>query len=371
MASNQAERSGAATSLRLAHYYPRALAGDGGCSYAVRGWASVCAELGAHVAVGYDEPGDRRIEGSVDVRRLPHRGRGPLRMPHDLDQILDCDYLILHSAWVSHNLRAGNIAFRRGVPFIITPHGAYDSNVFARRPIEKQAWWTLLERRLVGRASVVHLFFEEERTRMRDLGYCGPVLVAPNGVTIPPIDRHRDEGRYVLWMGRFDVHNKGLDILLNAIARLREQERPPVRLHGPDWRGGKAEAIELIRRLGLKQTVTVGPPMYGESKWRTLSNASLFVFPSRWEAQGIIALEAAGSGAALVATDTTFVGREFIAESAAIGANADPDDLAAAILRGWMSDTEEVRRKAVALVRSRYSWEAVGRRFLSELRRIS
>jgi glycosyltransferase involved in cell wall biosynthesis len=357
---------------RLAHYYPRALAGDGGCSYAVRGWASACALLGARVVVGYDQPGDGRVDDNVEVRRVAHRRRGPLRVPADLEEILPgSDYLIMHSGWVMHNVRAGEIAHRKGVRYIVTPHGAYDPNVLARRRASKRTWWTLMERRLVAHASIVHVFFEEERTMMRRLGYQGQVLVVPSGVRLPHGIESADDDRHVLWMGRFNVHHKGLDVLLNAVARLPERERPPVRLHGPDWRGGKAQTVNLIRRLGLERTVTVGPALYGDSKWGALSKASLFVFASRWEAQGIMALEAAGSGVALVATDTTFIGREFIREGAAIGATANADDLAGAIRRGWMSDNADIRRKAAALVRDRYSWQAVGQRFLVELRAMS
>jgi glycosyltransferase involved in cell wall biosynthesis len=358
--------------LRLAHYYPRAVAGDGGCSYAVRGWAAACARLGADVVVGYEAPGKAAADGSVRWQRIEHVGRGALRAPADLAVVLEGrDFLILHSGWVLHNVRAAETARRRGIAYVVTPHGAYDPHVLARRRLAKRAWWALLERGLVTGAAAVHVFFEEERAFVRRLGFRGPVVVVPSGVTIPDdVDGTVSHEPYVLWMGRFDVHTKGLDLLLRALASMPAHERPAVRLHGPDWRGGKAVTAELVRRLGLQRWVSINPAIYGADKWSMLSGASLFAFPSRWEAQGISVLEAAGSGAAVVATTTTFVGRELAREGAAIGSDATPASLAAAIRRGWTTDTSEVRRTAAALVRERYAWPAVGARFLDELRSI-
>jgi glycosyltransferase involved in cell wall biosynthesis len=260
------------------------------------------------------------------------------------------------------------MARRRRVKYVVTPHGAYDPNVLARRRLAKRAWWTFLERGLLTRAAAVHVFFEEERKFVRRLGFRGKVVVVPNGVTIPDhVERAGSNERYLLWMGRFDVQHKGLDLLLHAVASMPEVQRPLVRLHGPDWRGGKAATAALVERLDLRRSVAIGPPIYGADKWRTLSGASLFVFPSRWEAQGISVLEAAGSGAAIVATVTTFVGREMAREGAAIGAAATPQGLAAAIRRGWTSDTSDMRRSAAALVRERYAWPVVAARFLDEL----
>jgi glycosyltransferase involved in cell wall biosynthesis len=355
------------------HYYPRALVGDGGCSYAVRGWAAAVARAGAEVLVACDQDGERPKGGEVDWRPLAHRGTKLTRAPAGLGQFLDqADCLILHSGWVYHNVQAAKIAEQAGVPYLLTPHGAYDPNVVRRKRLLKRIWWRLMEQGVVALASAVHIFFEEERDFLGRLGYAGPFIVAPNGVTIPePVERELGTGNYVLWMGRFDIEHKGIDLLLQALRSLPPEARPPTRLHGPDWHGGKERVKQLVRELGLKSSVTIGKPVYGPEKWDTIRNCRLFVSPSRWEAQGIAALEAAGVGVPVVTTKTTFVGRQLAREGAAIVVDANAQSIASAIMKGWSDDCSTMSSRGAQLVKEKFAWTEVAASFLRQFEALS
>ena len=357
-------------SLRIVHYYPRAWVGDGGCSSAVRGWASAVAETGAQVTVVSDGNGDPPAIGHVRWLSTPHRAWGRMRAPVGLEQLLhDRDLLVLHSGWVYHNVEAARSAVRSGVPYLLTPHGAYDPNIFKRRPTSKRLWWTVFERRLVTRARVIHVFFEEQRDELRQLGYTGAVVVAPNGLTIPDFETQPTRSSFLLWMGRFDIEIKGLDLLLYALASLPPGARPRTRLHGPDWRGGKQQVAKLVRDLGLADFVTIGPPLYGSAKWEALRDCGLFIFPSRWEGQGLMALEAAGAAAPLIVTSTTSVGRHLAAAQAAILVEATVQSIAAGIIRGsGSSDAGELGARASQFVQERFSWPVVAESYAQQLR---
>src|SRR5262245_28678887 len=156
---------------RIVHYYPRAWVGDGGCSSAVRGWAAALAETGAQVTVVYDGDGNPPASGDVRWLGASHRAWGRIRFPIGLEKILrGQDLLVLHSGWVYHNVQAARSATRSGVPYLLTPHGAYDPNVFNRRRRSKRLWWRTFERHLVTRARAIHVFFEEQRDELRQLG---------------------------------------------------------------------------------------------------------------------------------------------------------------------------------------------------------
>jgi glycosyltransferase involved in cell wall biosynthesis len=353
----------------IVHYYPRAWAGDGGCSAAVRGWASAMAEMGARVTVVSDGQGEPPDISHVRWLSVPHRALGGMRAPVGLDSVLEgADLLILHSAWVYHNVHAARAATRSAVPYVLTPHGAYDPNIFKRRRVSKQLWWSIFERRLVTRASAIHVFFEEQREDLRQLGYRGAVIIAPTGLALPAAEPRAARAQFVLWMGRFDVEIKGLDLLLHALASLPAASRPHTRLHGPDWRGGKQQTAELVRALDLEQWVTIGPPLYGTAKWQALHDCALFVFASRWEGQGLMALEAAAAAATLVVTNTTSVGRHLAAARAAILVEPTAQSLAAGIVQGCtLGDAGELGTRAAQLVRDKYSWPAVVERYIQQL----
>jgi glycosyltransferase involved in cell wall biosynthesis len=358
--------------VKIVHYYPRASVGDGGCSYAVRGWAAAVAGKGTDVVVAFDALGEHPQTPGVQWRQVAHRRRGGLSSDEQLRGLLiDADFLVLHSGWVYHNVQAAKIAIRSSVPYVLTPHGAYHPSVMRRRKALKRTWWKLMERELVAHAAAIHVFYEGERAFLRELGFAGKVIVAPNGVTIP--NRVADaaaEDDYVLWMGRFDIEAKGIDLLLRALASLPADARPPARLHGPDWRGGKRQAMGLVRTLGLEGVVTIGPAVYGADKWETLSNARLFVFPSRWDAQSIVALEAAGIGVPVVATGTTHLGLHLAREGAALLADANAESIGSAILRGWSSDTTSMGLNGSRLVKDEFSWSTAADRYLRQLETI-
>jgi glycosyltransferase involved in cell wall biosynthesis len=356
--------------LSVVHYYPRAWVGDGGCTAAVRGWASALADAGAEVTVVCDQEGEAPRESQVCWLSAPHRAWGRIRFPIGLEQILHGrDLLVLHSGWVYHNVQAARSAARSGVPYVLTPHGAYDPNVFKRRRRSKRLWWKVFEHQLVTRARAIHVFFEEQRDELRQLGYTGPVIIAPTGLTIPDFKTQVGRSEFLLWMGRFDIEIKGIDLLLHALASLPPSARPRARLHGPDWRGGKQQARQLVRELGLGDYVQIGPPLYGSEKWEALRGCGFFIFPSRWEGQGLMALEAAAAAAPLVVTSTTSVGRHLAAAQAAILVEPTVESIAAGIVRGYSSsDAGEFGARASQLVRERFSWPAVAESYAHQLR---
>jgi glycosyltransferase involved in cell wall biosynthesis len=293
-----------------------------------------------------------------------------MRAPVGLGPILDGgDVLVLHSGWVYHNLQAARAAARSRVPYLLTPHGAYDPNIFKRRSGSKKVWWKVFEQQLVTRAHAVHVFFDEQRDELRDLGYTGPVIVAPTGLTIPAFTPQAARAEFLLWMGRFDIEIKGIDLLLQALASLDPRVRPRTRLHGPDWRGGKEQTKHMVRELGLDDYVTIGPALYGAEKWDALRDCGLFIFPSRWEGQGLIALEAAAAAAPLIATNTTSVGRHLAAARAAFLVEPTAQSIAAGIVRGRATaDNEEFGIRASQFVRERFSWPVVAESYAEQLK---
>jgi glycosyltransferase involved in cell wall biosynthesis len=353
--------------MRIVHYYPRALTGDGGCSASVRGWASAEAEAGADVLVAYDADGPQQGDGARFVH-VDHRGWGRLKGPVGLGKLLHgADLLVLHSGWVLHNVVAAAVANRARVPYVVTPHGAYNPNVFRRRRATKSAWLRIFEKHLLAQARTVHLFFREETAFMANVGYRGPFVIAPNGITLPTFGDEPPRQRFVLWMGRFDIETKGIDLLLEAQARLPEPSRPPLRLHGPDWRRGKQRVEQMVRDLGLESTVTVGPAVYGEEKWKLLRECGLFLFTPRWDASSVMALEAAGAEAPIVASSSAFIGRHLAEGGGAILVEPTPEAIAEGIEAGLGERGVAAGNRAGTMIRERFTWSAVAHRLLDQL----
>jgi glycosyltransferase involved in cell wall biosynthesis len=355
--------------MKIVRYYPRAFSGDGGMTNAVRRSAAATAAAGAEVTLVYDAgAGIAPAASDVEWRAVRHASMGPYRMPLDIESVLaGADVLVLHSAWSPHNNRAAAVARRLGIPYVLEPRGEYDPNILGRRGLRKRVWWRAYERDLVLGARTVHLFFETQRAHVEVLGYGGPFVVAPNGVEVPAEVRwDGGTGGYVLWMGRFDPEHKGLDLLIRAVALLPPNERPSVRLHGPDRRGGKQRMRALIDSLGLQDDVIVGEPVYGAAKWELLSRAAAFVYPSRWEGFGNSLAEAAAIGVPCLTTPYP-LGRALAERGGALIADPTPDTLADGLCKITSSGAHSIGEAGARYVTEELAWDRVARSWLHQV----
>jgi glycosyltransferase involved in cell wall biosynthesis len=355
--------------VRIVTYHPRAKVGDGGITNSVRKLSAAWARAGVDAVIAYDGHGEVERDGhGVTWVPVHHVGRPEARRPRQLEPALTgADVLVLNSAWSVPNVVAGAAARRAGVPYVLAPRGAYDPLIVARRRYLKRAWWWLLERRLVGSATALHVFFDEQRRDLVALGHDGPVIVAPNGVEVPATARwDGGSGGYVVFLGRFDPEHKGLDLLLRAAASLPSDRRPTLRLHGPDWRGGKDRVRALVRELDLAATVTVGDAVYGDDKWQLLIAATGLVYPSRWEGFGNSLAEAAAVGVPTLATPYPLA--RFLGDrGGCLVVDATPEALAYGLVRLQEPAAADIGRTAAQIVRDELTWDAIAHRWLTGL----
>ena len=117
-----------------------------------------------------------------------------------------------------------------------------------------------------------------------------------NGLTIPPMPSVFGEGDYVLFLGRIDVRQKGLDILLQVYAR--SETKLPLVVAGA---GTHREERRLAQLLGdaNAQVVFVGH-VSGQAKADLIRGSAFMVMPSRYETFGLTALEAMSHGKPVV-----------------------------------------------------------------------
>jgi glycosyltransferase involved in cell wall biosynthesis len=131
-----------------------------------------------------------------------------------------------------------------------------------------------------------------------------------------------------------DVPLKGLSYLLEALAKLRTERDVRLTVIGRLKTGGNAEAA--IERLGLHDAIDWVSGVTDERIVELYAGSALAVVPSLYEGFSLPAVEAMGTGTALVATDggalpeVTGTDGETVLSCPA----GDADALAAAIRRG-------------------------------------
>jgi glycosyltransferase involved in cell wall biosynthesis len=101
-------------------------------------------------------------------------------------------------------------------------------------------------------------------------------------------------GEYIAFLGRLDIYQKGLDLLLRAA----RQTGLPVCLAGD----GPGRTRLQADSMSLANVRWVGP-VEGKAKVDFLRGARFVVVPSRFEGQNLVVLEAAALGKAVVVSD--------------------------------------------------------------------
>lgn len=111
----------------------------------------------------------------------------------------------------------------------------------------------------------------------------------------------KKKAKHILFLGRLDVYQKGLDLLLQAYQKsVREISYPLIIAgFGPDER----KIRKMIINLGLQNKVKMVGPAYDKKKFKLLSQSAFVAFPSRWEGFSLFVLEAMACGLPLAAFD--------------------------------------------------------------------
>jgi phosphatidylinositol alpha-mannosyltransferase len=130
------------------------------------------------------------------------------------------------------------------------------------------------------------------------------IAVIPNGVdpTLASVPRSK-KPQHILFIGRIDVWQKGLDLLLHAYSQIPPLKRIPLHIYGS---GNEQDTLQLsqhISSMGLEQHVALMGKVTGEAKAKVFANAQFLVLPSRYEAQPLVVLEAFSVGVPVVCFD--------------------------------------------------------------------
>jgi glycosyltransferase involved in cell wall biosynthesis len=169
----------------------------------------------------------------------------------------------------------------------------------------------------------------------------------------------------VAWHGQLQLERKGLDVLLDAWAKLGDDRDLHLILVGSG-----EDAAEVARRANAARGVhLIDEWVQDRARMRAiLSAADLYAFPSRHEGVPVAPLEAMACGLPVVGADASGV-RDVVGDAGLVVAHGDADALARAL--GELLDDDDRRadlgRRARKRVEERFALEPVGRALRSFL----
>jgi glycosyltransferase involved in cell wall biosynthesis len=294
----------------------------------------------------------------------------------------DADIVHIHGLWEEPQHVAAGTARRLDVPYVFTPHGMLDPWSLRQSKWVKRLYMLLRLRKDLNRAAAIHYTTPIERNLAGVLNLKPPAIVEPNGLDmsefndLPPRGRFRapfsiaSDRPIVLFLSR--IHpKKGLDLLVPAFARGNLADALLV-IAGPDDAGYRGEVERMIADNALTGRVLFTGMLKGAARIEALVDADLFALPSYQENFGIAVAESLACGTPVVISDQVNIHPEITAAGVGGVVPLDADRLAGELHR-WMTDTplrQSAVERARPLVRERYDWNQIARRWREHYSRL-
>jgi len=387
--------------LRIAHVTnePFGLQTANGVQHAVYCLARAEAQVGESVAVfSRDDHAVHVVSDAAEPPRRHHlrgdRAGGSVRewlLSRQFERSLADDILAwapdivhFHSVHIAQNVALARFLRRAGVPYCVTVHGALFRSALRRRRLKKAVFSLLFERDYLNGAHFIHALSTCEGEALREYGVKRPLVVVPNG--LPPgtdVRPSQPDALYMrcpwlrdrqvfMFIGRLDVWQKGLDLLIQAFARARVRNAALV-LIGPDYRGSQRALRTLAERLRILSDVLFLEPVFGEDRANMLAAADVFVHPSRWEGVSLSVLTAAAAGKACVITRAADPLGQLEQQHAAVIVHADVSNIAQGLTRATALGSDGLREMGIRArnVAAAYpSWESIAGSMVTEIRNV-
>jgi len=309
--------------IQTVHLFPYCHKISGGHSNAIRGMVSAEISQGLDALMFCpfcDDPSLEKLRHGIIVARRYGRG-GDSSDEQVLETPLGVPRQIFHLHGVNWDVaRVARCLRQQAAPYVMTSHGTLGYH----GPLHFLKKFVVLNSltNLVRKADGIHFLSERGRRRLHLLmpTWSGATLVAPHVLQVPVPSQIAGasradfgvpaDGFLFLYLGRLDVHTKGLDLLMKAFSKVSASRAARLALVGPDWQGGRAELEALSQRLGCANRVHFLGPRYTGEKWAALRMADVFVSPSRWDAGPITLLEAFGIGVPAITTTAINLAQE-------------------------------------------------------------
>ena len=287
------------------------------------------------------------------------------------------DIAIFHGIYHLPYIRIAKELYDSSIPYVVVPHSS-----LTRRG-QKVRWWkkifgnVLWFRPFCERASSVQFLTVGEQEE--SVKWCASSFVLPNGVNLLSRGGRGSQTETLLrflYLGRYDVNQKGLDVLVEALRKMSplSKERCEFIFYGTNYRGGRGfldEALEGLVTDGVN--MTVHGPAYGEDKESVYSDADVFLLTSRFEGHPIGLLEAMSAGLPVLITEHTNIASEVEQANGGWIVDLDPVEIARTIDEVASLSLEEIAQvgdNAADMATNCYSWSVIVPQSLSHYREI-
>lgn len=281
---------------------------------------------------------------------------------------------VVHSncCWAPYSALCVRWAKSLGYITVLTPHGMLEPWIMKRNYwMRKLPALMLYQLDAIKQADMLHATADSEKENLLSLGWNRNIRVIGNCVQIDkiPMKISWERTGRILFLSR--IHEKkGIEFLIEAVARIKEMSKPGEMPFEVDVVGiGEADYIDELKqyaqRLGVDDKIHFPGAVFGDRKFELYRNADLFVLPTHSENFGIVVAEALASGTPVVTTKGT-PWNELNTHQCGWWVEVGTKALVEALMDFMSKSSEELElmgRRGRSLIEGKYSSVAIAQQF--------
>lgn len=261
------------------------------------------------------------------------------------------------------------------IPYIIVPRSSLTwSAMHNKSRIKKEIAHLFFYDSFVKHSTAIQYLTEKEYFDSK-YRFDYQSFILSNGIT-PKINLKKEFSKdtiKAIYIGRIDIHHKGLDLLLNACKVLHDDLRKvkfKLVLYGPQLEDYFL-VDQMINDLGLSDIISLGGEILGDNKEKAILDSDIFVLTSRFEGHPMGLIEALSYGLPCLITTGTNIGSEVEQYNCGFVSDISADGIIESLNRmiANRKNLDKMSSSAISLA-NEYDWDKLALRFHNYLMKL-
>jgi glycosyltransferase involved in cell wall biosynthesis len=290
------------------------------------------------------------------------------------------DLVHLHTLWSYCSRVVKKYCRRRGIPYVVMPHGMLDPASLQRKRFKKAIYGKLVEYPILrSAAGLICTHLEEERLARESVSGLPAAYITPLGADDPPTDRETLRKEFYERYPEYENHpmvvflsrlheKKGLDLLIPAFKTVVESY-PDAHLLiiGSGDRMYESDLRNLVRRNRINDNVTMTGHLGGRWKWQAMAAGDVFILPSYQENFALVVVDALNLGLPVILSNRVNICSEVVDAGAGLECELNPQHIAEQLT--WILSSDDacvtMGQWGRELVQREFTWKRCAERTLA------
>ncbi|MFA5275452.1 MAG: glycosyltransferase [Candidatus Omnitrophota bacterium] len=288
------------------------------------------------------------------------------------------DLVHFHGVYYPFQTAFASYVRKQKVPYIVSTHGGFHPCAQQRKGLKKAFGNILFFNKFINGALAVHALNNAEATDIKKRFPKKEVFIIPNGISDlskPPKGSFVKTGTLTFgFIGRIDIKNKGIDLLMKAVSKVQKNELiGRFRLIFAGYFCTKNDErlfCSLVKNLPNPDSVEFRGIVQGDKKDKTFVSFDIFVLTSRHEGMPGTVLEAMIQGIPCLVTPGTNIAEMVTECNGGWVCEANPNAIAEQIIQIAANRFEILQRGANAYeyVRKHLTWDKIASEYIQQIK---